>query len=59
VPNAERDRDARGRLGEGITEVPVLIQAMRWNEAYQLFEDTMDTAEQVATVSSTIAIKNA
>jgi len=51
--------DAIATLYDGVTEVPQLITAMRWNDLYQLFEDTTDKAENVATVLSNIALKNA
>ena len=51
--------EAIATLYDGVTEVPELIQAMRWNDLYQLLEDATDKAEHVATVLSTIAIKNA
>jgi len=51
--------DVIATLYDGVTEVPQLIQAMRWSDLYQLLEDTTDKAEQVATVLGTIAIKNA
>ena len=43
----------------GVTEVPELIKAMRWNDLYQLLEDTTDKCENVAVVLSNIALKNA
>jgi uncharacterized protein Yka (UPF0111/DUF47 family) len=46
-------------LYDGVTEVPQLIVAMRWNDLYQLLEDTTDKAEGVATALSNIALKNA
>jgi uncharacterized protein len=46
-------------LYDGVTEVPQLISAMRWNDLYQLLEDTTDKAEGVATALSNIALKNA
>jgi predicted phosphate transport protein (TIGR00153 family) len=51
--------DAIATLYDGVTEVPQLITAMRWNDLYQLFEDATDKAEHVATVLSNIALKNA
>ena len=51
--------EAIATLYDGVTEVPQLIHAMRWNDLYQLLEDTTDKAENVATVLNTIAIKNA
>jgi len=32
---------------------------MRWNDIYQLLEDTTDKSENVATVLNNIALKNA
>ncbi|MDQ3809838.1 MAG: DUF47 family protein [Chloroflexota bacterium] len=46
-------------LYDGVTEVPRLIQAMRWNDLYQLLEDTTDKGEGVATALSNIALKHA
>ena len=51
--------EAIATLYDGVTEVPQLIKAMRWNDLYQLFEDTTDKGEQVATVLSNISLKNA
>ena len=51
--------EAIATLYDGVTEVPELISAMRWNDLYQLFEDTTDKAEHVATVLSNIALKHA
>ncbi|MBV9168575.1 MAG: DUF47 domain-containing protein [Chloroflexi bacterium] len=51
--------DALSSLYDGVTEVPQLINAMRWNDLYQLLEDTTDKGEQVATVLSNISLKNA
>ena len=51
--------DAIATLYDDVTEVPQLIRAMRWNDVYQLLEDTTDKAENVATVLSNIALKNA
>jgi predicted phosphate transport protein (TIGR00153 family) len=51
--------EAIATLYDGVTEVPQLINAMRWNDLYQLFEDTTDKAENVATVLSNVALKNA
>jgi predicted phosphate transport protein (TIGR00153 family) len=50
---------AIAHLYDGVTEVPELIKAMRWNDLYQLLEDTTDNCENVATVLSNIALKNA
>ena len=51
--------EAIATLYDGVTEVPQLINAMRWNDLYQLLEDTTDKAEDVATALSKIALKNA
>jgi predicted phosphate transport protein (TIGR00153 family) len=51
--------EAIATLYDGVTEVPQLIKAMRWNDLYQLFEDTTDKGENVATVLSNITLKNA
>jgi predicted phosphate transport protein (TIGR00153 family) len=51
--------DAIATLYDGVTEVPQLIRAMRWNDLYQLLEDSTDKAETVATVLNNIALKNA
>ena len=37
--------EAIATLYDGVTEVPQLIKAMRWNDLYQLLEDTTDKAE--------------
>src|SRR5947209_17770375 len=50
---------AIAHLYDGVTEVPELIKAMRWNDLYQLLEDTTDKCENVAVVLSNIALKNA
>ena len=50
---------AIAHLYDGVTEVPELIKAMRWNDVYQLLEDTTDKSENVATVLNNIALKNA
>jgi uncharacterized protein len=50
---------AIAHLYDGVTEVPQLIKAMRWNDLYQLLEDTTDKCETVATVLSNVALKNA
>jgi uncharacterized protein Yka (UPF0111/DUF47 family) len=51
--------EAVATLYDGVTEVPQLIRAMRWDDLYQLLEDTTDKAEGVATALSNIALKNA
>jgi uncharacterized protein len=50
---------AIAHLYDGVTTVPELIKAMRWNDLYQLLEDTTDNSENVATVLSNIALKHA
>jgi uncharacterized protein len=50
---------AIAHLYDGVTTVPELIKAMRWNDLYQLLEDATDKSEDVATVLSNIALKNA
>jgi predicted phosphate transport protein (TIGR00153 family) len=50
---------AIAHLYDGVTEVPQLIQAMRWDDIYQLLEDTTDKSENVATVLNNIALKHA
>jgi uncharacterized protein Yka (UPF0111/DUF47 family) len=44
---------------EGVTQVPNLIAAMRWDDVYQVLEDATDKAEHVAAVLEDIAVKNA
>jgi predicted phosphate transport protein (TIGR00153 family) len=51
--------EAVATLYDGVTEVPQLIKAMRWDDIYQLLEDTTDKAEAVATVLSNITLKHA
>ena len=51
--------EAIATLYDGVTEVPQLIKVMRWNDLYQLLEDTTDKAETVATVVSNVSLKNA
>ena len=51
--------EAVATLYDGVTEVPQLIKAMRWDDLYQLLEDTTDKAEGVATALSNIALKHA
>src|SRR5438270_2089160 len=51
--------EAMATLYDGVTEVPQLIKAMRWDDLYQLLEDATDKAEGVATALSNIALKNA
>jgi uncharacterized protein len=46
-------------LYDGITEVPELITAIRWQEMYQLLEDTTDRAEHVANSLEGILLKHA
>lgn len=51
--------DVVATIYDGVTEVPQLIEAMRWSDIFQLLEDTTDKAEHVATVLQNISIKNA
>ena len=51
--------EAVATLYDGVTDVPHLIEAMRWEDIYQLLEDATDKAEGVATVLSNIALKHA
>ena len=51
--------DAIATMYDGVSEVPQLISAMRWEDLYRLFEDTTDKAEHVATVLSNIVLKKA
>src|SRR6202165_2427136 len=51
--------EAIATLSDGGPAVPQLIKTMRWDDLYQLLEDTTDKGEQVATILSNIAIKNA
>jgi uncharacterized protein Yka (UPF0111/DUF47 family) len=50
---------ALAALYEGVTEIPALIQALRWGELYQLFEDTSDRGEDVADMLQGILLKYA
>jgi uncharacterized protein Yka (UPF0111/DUF47 family) len=49
--------EAVATLYDGVTEVPPLIQAIRWGDIYQLLEDATDKCEDVATVIRNIAGK--
>lgn len=51
--------DAVATLYDGVTEVPQLIQSIRWGDIYQLLEDATDRAEHVAVVLQNISLKNA
>jgi uncharacterized protein Yka (UPF0111/DUF47 family) len=51
--------DAVATLYDGVTEVPQLIDAIRWGDIYQLLEDATDRAEHVAVVLQNIGLKNA
>jgi predicted phosphate transport protein (TIGR00153 family) len=51
--------EAVATLYDGVTDVPHLIEAMRWDDIYQLLEDATDKAESVATALSNIALKHA
>jgi uncharacterized protein len=46
-------------LYEGVTEVPALIDAIRWGELYGLLEDATDRAEDIGDRLETIASKYA
>jgi hypothetical protein len=50
---------ALAALYDGITEVPALITAIRWQELYELLEDATDRAEHVANAIEGILLKNA
>jgi len=51
--------DAVASLYDGVTEVPQLIDAIRWGDIYQLLEDATDRAEHVAVVLQNIGLKHA
>jgi len=51
--------DAVATLYDGVTEVPQLIEAIRWGDIYQLLEDATDRAEHVAVLLQNISLKNA
>jgi predicted phosphate transport protein (TIGR00153 family) len=51
--------DAVATLYDGVTEVPQVIDAIRWGDIYQLLEDATDRAEHVAVVLQNISLKNA
>jgi uncharacterized protein len=51
--------DAVASLYDGVTEVPQLIDAIRWGDVYQLLEDATDRAEHVAVVLQNIGLKHA
>lgn len=46
-------------LYDNVTEVPVLIQAIRWGELYALLEDATDRAEDIANTLEGILLKHA
>lgn len=50
---------ALATLYDGITEVPQLITALRWQEIYQLLEDATDRVEHVANSLEGILLKHA
>jgi uncharacterized protein len=50
--------EALGHLYEGITAVPELIHAMRWEDIYQVMERATDEAEGVAAVLDDIVVKH-
>ncbi len=45
-----------GNLYDGVTEVPALIQSLRWGEIYQLLEVASDSGEDVADIFEGILI---
>ncbi len=51
--------EALASLYDGVTEVPVLVQAMRWGELYGLLEDASDRAEDVANTLEGLVHKHA
>ncbi|MGH2557911.1 MAG: DUF47 domain-containing protein [Thermomicrobiales bacterium] len=46
-------------LYDGVTDVPDLIQAIRWGELYTLLEDSTDRAEDIANTLEGILLKHA
>lgn len=50
---------ALARLYDGVTEVPALIQAMRWGEIYALLERATDRAEHIANTIEGMLLKYA
>ncbi|MGH2535010.1 MAG: DUF47 domain-containing protein [Thermomicrobiales bacterium] len=46
-------------LYDGVTDVPGLIQAIRWGELYALLEDATDRAEDIANTLEGILLKHA
>jgi uncharacterized protein len=50
---------ALATLYDGVTEVPALVQAIRWGEIYGLLEDATDRAEGVANTLEGIVAKHA
>lgn len=50
--------EALADLYNGVTEVPQLINAMRWGDVYQLLEDATDRAEHVAVALHNIVLKH-
>jgi uncharacterized protein len=50
---------ALATLYNDVTEVPALIEAIRWGELYGLLEDATDRAEDVANRLESIVAKNA
>jgi predicted phosphate transport protein (TIGR00153 family) len=50
---------ALATLYDGITEVPQLITAIRWQELYQLLEESTDRCEHVANALEGILLKHA
>jgi predicted phosphate transport protein (TIGR00153 family) len=50
---------ALARLYDGVSEVPALIQAMRWGEIYALLETATDRAEHIANTMEGMLLKYA
>lgn len=46
-------------LYDGVSEIPALVQAIRWGELYALLEDATDRAEHIANTLETILLKHA
>jgi len=49
--------DAIATLYDGVTDVPQVIRAMRWEDVYRHLEETTDRAEHVASVLQNIGVK--
>lgn len=50
--------EALSRLYDGATDIPGLVQAIRWGDIYQVLETATDKAEHVAVVLNNIALKH-